>query len=66
MNKAIIELFKKNKILTDEEMRDFIYFVLIDTHPDEVDKLENSKGGWINYWIEVLQLMVIIYYNGCT
>ncbi|CAG8633836.1 9140_t:CDS:2 [Funneliformis caledonium] len=42
-------------ILTNEEMRDFIYFALIDTHPDEVDKLENSKGGWINYWIEVLQ-----------
>ena len=40
-------------------MSEFIHSALSDVHPDEIEKIEKSKGGWTNYWIEILQPLVM-------
>ena len=36
-------------------MSEFIHSALSDVHPDEIEKIEKSKGGWI----EILQPLVM-------
>ena len=58
MASACTELFFENKYPNDETIRDKIYKVLADKHPEDVAKIERVTGGWKKYWNEVLSTSV--------
>ena len=61
MVKLYNKLFQIDKNPTDESMREAIYNTLSNEHPKEIEKIENTKGGWYQYWTEVLQTLVTIH-----
>jgi hypothetical protein len=58
MNKACSELFQRNKIPEDDDVRDTIYSALEESHAEKIEKINSSKGGWTKYWTEVVQKQV--------
>ena len=59
MSKACSKLFRLNQFPGDNDMSEFIHSALSDIHPDKIEKIEKSKGGWTNYWTEILQPLVM-------
>jgi hypothetical protein len=52
------ELFLENKDPDEETIRGSLYDALTSAHPEEIEKIEGTPGGWKKYWSEVLQTLV--------